>query len=159
MGPVDPFAMGAQAAEVLSSEDVTSIEDETALTTASDLHKDEAEAVLSIVEKRESVRGSRDAIVVLEAWAYEPWSDYDIATNKVVLAGSIEDYSDKAFKVQSAAEVQMDVVDSKSPEEVRDTAVSSLVKTVDETEEDFHDERGEAFLPKSAVAGVYSYDA
>lgn len=126
-----------------------------------DFTESTAEKILSVVESRAGNRSGSayDLIIVLEGWAFEAWSDYDIASQQVILAGHVEDYSEKAYKVEGAFEVQMDVLNGKSLEEVEETYITSLVQQVDETDEDFHDEKGEQFLPKSAVAGIFVYES
>jgi hypothetical protein len=113
--------------------------------------------VIDIAQRRAETRqsGRLDIIVVLSNWAYEDWSDYDIAGNQFMLVGHVEDYSDKAYKVRGAFEVLSDEIDGKSPEEVSDGYINNQIQVVDETDEDFIDKEGAAYLPKSAVEGLY----
>lgn len=142
---------------IVSSDVLTGVASAEDMADATEMEKSTAEKILHVVEKR-AENGSEDVIIVVDEWAYAEWSDYQITTQPVVIAGHVEDYSEKAFKLQSAFEAQIDVMASKSLNEVEETYITSLVQKVDETQEDFHDEKGEMFLPKSAVAQILVID-
>lgn len=145
---------------LVPSGDMTIVESVDELVDETSLHKTDAEKILSIIKRREANRmgESRDAIVLLEDWAYEDWSDYDIADNGIVLSPFVDDYSEKAYIVESAAEVNEDETDAISPAEVDGKALTTLVSTVDETDGDFHDEVGEMYIPKSAVKDIIAFE-
>jgi hypothetical protein len=114
--------------------------------------------VRSVVERRARGDAPFDHVVLLADWAYERWSDYQIARGPVMLVGSIEDYSEKSFFVEGAFEVDTDVMRSKPADEVDSASLTSLVHQVDETDEDFIDDVGATFLPKSAVDSIVVCD-
>jgi hypothetical protein len=120
-------------------------------------YTDVPKALMRVLDARAENNGGEDIVMVLSEWAYEDWSDYDIADQPFMVVGHVEDYSEDAYKVQSAAEVLMGTLQNRSLEEIRDEYLSNLVKRVDNTDEDFHDDEGEAFLPKSAVEAVVVY--
>jgi len=120
-------------------------------------YTDVPKALLRVLDARAENNGGEDIVVVLSEWAYEDWSDYDIAEHPFMVVGHVEDYSEDAYKVQSAAEVLMGTLENRSLEEIRDEYLSNLVKRVDNTDEDFHEDEGEAFLPKSAVEAIVVY--
>lgn len=140
---------------IVPSSALTAVTDETDVATETSLHKPAAEKLLNIVQRRADNRGGRaDMLVLLEEWAYESWSDIDVANQQVLVVSNLEDHSEKAYKASGAFEVQMDVLDAKTPREVDETTITSLVQQVDKTDEDFHDSKGELFLPKSAVEDI-----
>lgn len=144
---------------IVPSDSLTAVGDAADAAAKTELHKTEAAKIIDIVQRRAANGdGAADVVVLLEGWAHEPWSDYDIARNGVLLAGEVEDYSEKAYKLGGAVEVEDDVVGTKSVDEVHDTALNAVVSQVDETDEDFHDVRGEMFAPKSAVANLLVLD-
>lgn len=140
--------------------DMTVVESVEDLVDQTSLHKTDAEKILSIMKRREANRmgESRDAIVLLDDWAYEDWSDYDIADNGIILSPFVDDYSEDAYIVESAAEVNETEIDAISPAEVDGKSLTTLVDTVDETDGDFHDEVGEMYLPKSAVTDIVAFE-
>lgn len=140
----------------LSDDDVTVVKNAADIEAATSLDKETAEKVLDISEMRTKSKtdSEYDAIVVLEDWAHEDWSDHDVADEKVMLAKYADDYSDKAVLVEGAVEVQMGEIEDRPREEVKDDYLTNLVSSVDETDEDFHDETGESYLPKSGIEAV-----
>jgi hypothetical protein len=145
---------------IVPSGELTIVTDAADAAEQTELDESTAAKLLHILDVREGNKkaGEHDIIVLLDSWAYEDWSDYDIADNPALICGHVEDYSDDAYKVRGAFEALMGVMDPKSVEEVEEAWVTDLIKQVDETDEDFHDEKGEKFLPKSAVAGIVVYD-
>jgi hypothetical protein len=145
---------------IVSSDDLTALDAEaTAMDLAerSEIDGDCADKIAHILDVRDG-NGDDDVLVEVAEWAYEDWSDYDISGSPFMVCGHVEDYSEKAFKVQSAHEVVMDALEGRSYDEVTDDYITNLVEQVDETQEDFHDERGERFLPKTAVEAIYVVD-
>lgn len=117
-------------------------------------HEDELAA---IIESRAATKAgdTTDLIIELEDWAHEDWSDYDISSSPFILVDHVEDYSDNAYLLTGASEVVMDKIEGRGPEEVRDGRLSDQLNLVDETDTDFHDDTGEMYVPKSAVAAIY----
>lgn len=142
---------------IVPSDALTGVASAEDMAEATEMDKSTAEKILHVVETR-AKNGAEDVIIVVDEWAYADWSDYEITSQPVVLAGHVEDYSEKAYKLQSAFEAQIDVLKGKSLDEVEETYITSLVQQVDETQEDFHDEKGEMFLPKSAVNTILVID-
>lgn len=145
---------------VVPSDALTAVEEPADLSDAISVDDATAEKVLDVMDRRASVRPEEryDIILSLDGWAYESWSDYDIATEQLWLLGHVEDYSEKAYKVRGAFELDMDTIESRPFEEVHDEHVTELLSQVDETDEDFHERLGEAYVPKSAVEGLVVYD-
>lgn len=144
----------------MSSDALTAVDGPTAVAEATELDEETAEKILYIVESRENNRSSSnyDIIILLEEWAYEPWSDIDIANQEALVVGHIRDHSEKAYFVESGFEVQMDVIENKSLKKTKATYITSLVQQIDNTDEEFHDEKGEMYLPKSAVSKILVYE-
>lgn len=145
---------------IVPSGELTIVTDAADAADQTDLDETTAAKLLHILDVREGndKAGNYDVIVLLDGWAYEDWSDYDIAGNRALICGHVEDYSDDALKLRGAFEALMGVMDPKSVEEVEEAWVTDLLSQVDETDEDFHDEKGEKFLPKSAVTDIIVYE-
>lgn len=112
---------------------------------------DDARHAWSVAEKRFEARqtDSRDAIVVFEDWAYEEWSDIDIAESPVMLVGRALDYSSDAYKFRGAFEVRFD-----KKGEVADEYINNLITQVNDATEEHGLEKGVRFAPKSAVKAL-----
>jgi hypothetical protein len=129
----------------------------TVVTDADDLGlEDDAAVVLDVLRRRMGTMGmDRGLAVALEDWAHEDWSDYDIADGPIVSVKEIEDYSADAYKVGGAANIEWDAIGGRPVEEVSDGYLNEQIGRVDETHEDFIEDTGEMFLPKSAVSEIF----
>jgi hypothetical protein len=142
---------------IVPSDALTAVEGAADMADATEMDKSMGEKILHILDSR-AENGASDVVIVVDEWAYADWSDYEITSQPVLVVGHVEDYSEKAYKLTSAFEAQVDVMDGKSLEEVQETYITSLLQQVDETDEDFHDDKGEMFLPKSAVSAILVRD-
>jgi hypothetical protein len=113
-----------------------------------------ASGTRSAVERRARGDAPYDHVVVLDDWAYESWSDYDIAESPILLVGAIEDYSEKSFFAEGAFEINGNAVSGRPADEIDGVTLTNLVRQVDETQEDFIDDVGATYLPKSAVEDI-----
>lgn len=144
--------MTEQKRAPIELDETTDVSTPADLETNSFLDWDQCEKILYLAEKRAANRasGRLDAIVVTEPWA----TDYDIVGSRVLFVGTVEDHSDKAYKLRGAFEIDVGEIDS--VDDVDDTTVTSLVEYVDETDTDFHNAKGEMFIPRSAVDGIFA---
>lgn len=106
------------------------------------LSHDEAEKVYLWAYRRAENRqsGRLDAIVVLKEWGTEYPPDDPISRSRVLLVGKVEDYSEKAYKLRGAFEVDMD--------QPLDTDLIDVITYME-------DEVGDSFLPKSVVEAIF----
>lgn len=106
------------------------------------LSHDEAEKIYLWAYRRAENRqsGRLDAIVVLKEWGVDYPPGDPIARSRVLLVGKVEDYSEKAFRLRGAFEVDMD--------QPLDTDLLDVLRYME-------DEVRPSFLPKSAVECVF----
>lgn len=121
-----------------------------------DLSETDAEKVLYLAENRSVTEDGPDVIIALEEWTHADWSDFDISIGPLMLAREVDDYSEDAYKLQGSFHLDFDTLGSKSVDEVEDGFINPLVQRVDATDEEFIDQKGETFLPKSGVLGIYT---
>lgn len=145
---------------IVSREDVTLVSGASGLSAQTDMSEQTAENVLYLVETRAENRSSDrlDLIVVFEEWAWAEWSDTNVVESEVSLVGRIEDYSEKAYLVRGAFEVDMSLVEDRPLEEVEGEYITDLVGQIDETEKDFIDSKGTTYFPKSAVSAIIAVE-
>lgn len=139
------IGMGEKTTEIVVPEEISE---------ATHLGNAVADEVVGLVTARAEGRssGRTDAIVVLEQWA-TTWPDFDdpVANSTVVLAGEVEDYSDKAILCTKAYNVHTEKMKVAS---VEDGYVSDFVSIIDETDDGAPNE-GRTFFPKSALERIF----
>lgn len=117
------------------------------------------EKVLDAVRRRRETRphDCDDIIVVLESWAHG--DGYDIADAPILHAAEITDYSQKAYKIRGAVELDFEAIRTQSLSELQDGWLTDVVSTYEqEADGDYERTPGTGFLPKSAVAFVGCYE-
>lgn len=144
----------ATESAIIPEDQLTTVSDSSEMSDETGLEKNMAEKLTHVVQTRKELGGSEEILILLQAWAYEDWNDYDIMDQPGIVATYVENYSEKAYKLQSAFEIQVDFMEGKSMEEIEDSYFSNLVEKVDNSDEDFHEDDGEMFLPKSAVEDI-----
>lgn len=138
--------------------DVTEIEESEHLALETDLSHAEAQAVIDVARRRYENRGEErwDVIVVFEDWARAP--DYEIVTNQVVLAGSVDNHSEKAYSFRGGFELADEIFDM-TADELADEYITDIVYQIDQTGDDgYADRLAAGYWPKSAVAGIFVYE-
>lgn len=132
---------------IIAADDVMNAQDPQNLADQTELSVDEAAGIIDLVKRRASNRssGRYDVIIVLDEWATDPKYGPIVENSNVLLAGRIEDYSEKAYYCQGTYEVLMDGVMDEDEQ-----LFSKMVEQVDERD-DGANEVGRKFLPKSAV--------
>ena len=143
---------------IIPSHKLTEIGEASDLADETDLSEQSAENVLYLVETRMKNRADErsDIIVVFEEWAHADWSDAGgIADSPVILAGRVEDHSEKAWYARGAFFLQWDKVEDRPLDELEDEYVTDLIGQVDETDEEFIDRIAATYWPKKAVQGFY----
>lgn len=145
---------------VVPSKYLTPFADADELAEAADIDADEAESLLWLIEERQSNRAEDrfDIVVTFEEWAYEDWADYDIADGPVMVVGHIKDYREKSYMVRGAFDVVWDKIENRPPSEVQSEYVTELLQQVDNTDTDYVERIGKAYLPKSAVDSLLVYE-
>lgn len=123
----------------------------------SDIDEEYRDQVAAVLQKRADVKpsGGVDAIIAVEEWAYADWSDYDITGGPFLLVEHVEDYSEDAYLLDGAFEIVMGEIEGRTAADVDDGSINEQLQQVDETDGEYHDEKGEMYLPKSAVEAIH----
>lgn len=134
---------------------VTYIDDAAHLAGAADMDVEEARRIVDLLRRFTDDRANDFTlyVVTLDDWAYEEWSDYDVADNGVILASDLVDHSERAYRVEGGYEVVTDVLFG--ADDPSDQPLPTLFDRIDVSDTDYVDEPGVRFLPKTAVTGVY----
>jgi hypothetical protein len=141
--------------------DVAVIDDAETLADMSSLDESKAANVLYLLKTRHENRGEDryDVVVVFDDWAYQDWSDYDVANNQVALVGSIDDHSEDAYSFRGGFEV-VDEIAEQPLDDLKDEYITDAIEQIDQTGDDgFADRLAAGYWPKSAVEMVFVYDA
>ena len=123
-----------------------------ALSLHTHISDNDAHALWDVIETRADNRSIQryDAVVTVDEWAVR--DQYDVADSRVLLCGSVSDYSEKAYNCRGTFEVDMD--------EVADYRyINNVVSQVDNTDGDVDVQYGEAYIPKSAVNAIVKVKA
>lgn len=122
------------------------LSDLTELVEDSELSNSEATVVWDAAKRRvETSDGSQQVIVVCDEWV--TYDNYEILDERVVVAASCESVTEDAYYVEGAATVDVSQQDA--------DWLTDVVSTIDKSDTDYVDDRGESYLPKSAVMGLY----
>lgn len=93
-----------------------------------------------------------ELVVTMEGWATGyPDADDPIVPTRILVVGHIEDYSDASYKVRGGSYVGPGAILDYD----RTTDSTEILTTIDETDTDYVDKRGEKFLPKNAVDQIF----
>jgi hypothetical protein len=93
-----------------------------------------------------------EVVVTMEGWSTAfPDADDPIVPTRILICGHIEDYSDSSYKIRGGSYVKP----GKIIDYDRDTDSSYVLDTIDETDTDYVNKRGEKFLPKKAVDQIF----
>lgn len=95
----------AQTPHVPTSMTVTQKSDSPEDFRSRDPHGVDGLAELVIDRMNNRVDDRYDAVLFLESWAVNP--EYDISTSRVVLAGAVHDYSEKAVRIEGGFTVNI----------------------------------------------------
>lgn len=143
---------------LVPSDQLTAVDDADALASLTEsLSEDEAEAVLNVHAYRVDMRSDdrTDIIVTLADWAVEENDFPTIADSPALLIGHVEDHSEKSYHARGAFEVDLDHTTGMSDDEIQDDFINRHIDQIDRTDTDYVDSKGETYLPKSAVDGLF----
>lgn len=115
-----------------------------------DISVDEAKHLKHLMNIRQENRvdGEMDAVVVVDDWLLDRWEeDYDYeAETSLLLAKTVEEYSEKSYRITGAAHVDAAAFDGGN--------ITESLTSVDHADEDYGNELGESYIPKSGLRAV-----
>jgi len=115
-----------------------------ALSDETDLNYNTAMCVEDTLQRRDA---NTSVVVQLAEWAPE----YDIAQTCLLAAGDLTDHSDDAVLLESAVAVNVDAMREQSLADLTAEYLTNLLTTC---QNEYTNERGATFVPKSAIEEV-----
>ena len=114
------------------------------LSDETDLDMNTAMCVEDTLQRRDA---NTAVVLTLADWAPE----YDIAATPLIAAGDLTDYSDEAVLLESAVAVNLTAMREQSLADLTAEYLTNLLTTC---QNEYTDQRGATFVPKSAIEAV-----